>query len=138
MGRFSRDLIRDFLLAGLLGLVICLPFFGEEVAFSFAAGCCWLGLNTALLSWLMAAIMRREGRDKLFIFILACAKIPAAYLILFWLFTRDFFAPAGLAAGLATLPVVILLQGLHSLYSAKAREGGGKTRPWGATDEEKA
>lgn len=130
--RFARLLIRDFVLLGLAGGLILALWRDVSWGVSFAAACLWLGLNTAILSWLLGAMMAPGRPKRLFVFMVACAKIPAAYLLLYWLFSRDFLEPIGLAAGVATLPVVILAQGLLSLYSSRSREGLGKTRPPGA------
>lgn len=111
---FSRLLVRDYALLGLAGALIGSLAGYEALAFSFGAGCLWLALNTILLSWLMGAFLRLEGRSRTFIFALSCAKIPAAYLLLYWLFTRDYLEPMGLAAGLITLPVVIVVRGLSA------------------------
>lgn len=133
---FSRLLIRDYILLGLAGGLVLGLWRGEGWGAGFAAACFWLGLNTAILTWLLGALLAPGKPQRLFVFLIACAKIPAAYLLLFWLFSRDFLEPIGLAAGVATLPVVILAQGLLSLYSSNSRKGFGKTRPMGARHEE--
>ena len=114
----ARAIVRAILLLGLvMGLVLGLVF-GSELGFSLFAGALWGALNFALLSWLLSLL--RPANDaasrppRWFIFVLVCAKIPASYFILFWIFTRDYLSPAGLAAGLTTLPVVLFVYGLHS------------------------
>ncbi len=114
IGAFSRLLIRDYLALGLAAALLGSIVGYEALAISFGAGCIWVGINTALLAWLLGAMLRLQGRSRTFIFLLSCAKIPAAYLLLYWLFTRDYLEPMGLAAGLITLPVVIVVRGLSA------------------------
>jgi hypothetical protein len=105
-------LARDFAVCAALGGVVGAAFFGEQAGFSFAAGCLWLGLNTVLLGMLIIAATSPRRPGKVALLALLCAKIPLAYILLLWLMSRAFIAPAGIIAALATLPVVIVWRGL--------------------------
>lgn len=108
----AERVVLDFAVLGFGGGILILPFFGNAIAFSFCAGCLWLGLNFAALAWLLGALSGPRKASRWFIFAVACAKIPLSYLILFWLFRLDFLEPVGLVAGLATLPAVLIFRGL--------------------------
>lgn len=105
-------IVSDFAVTGLIGGALCCIPFGLGFGFAFAAGNLWLGLNFALLAWLLGAATGPGRAPRWFIFALACAKIPVSYLILFWLFGLDYLNPMGLASGLAMLPAVLLFRGL--------------------------
>jgi hypothetical protein len=122
LARFCQHLIRDY---ALLAVVAGLGFGfwrGEAFGASVAAGCLWLALNMALLGWVMGAVLQPAGSSRLLVFALACAKIPAAYLLLYWLFSLDCLEPMGLAAGLAMLPVAIVFSGLRNLAATNSQE----------------
>jgi hypothetical protein len=112
---------RANVLIGLIAAVTLGFVFGSEFGFSLFCACLWGALNIMLLAWLLSAVKPAqspaERPPRWFIFILVCAKIPASYFILFWIFTRDYLSPAGLAAGLTTLPVVLFIYGLRSAKS---------------------
>lgn len=115
--QFTRLAARDAALLGLGGCLLGWLLFSEIIGWSFLAGCLWMALNLILMGWLIGALTAAKRPGGLTILLLECAKIPAAYLLLYWLCTRKFFEPIGLVAGLATLPVVILLRGLASRVS---------------------
>jgi hypothetical protein len=112
LAMFTRLSARDTVILGLTGGLICGLAVSEWTGWSFLAGCLWMALNLILLGWLIGALTAPKRTRGLTIFLLECAKIPLAYLLLFWLCTRKFIEPIGLAAGIATLPVVVLLRGL--------------------------
>jgi hypothetical protein len=115
---FLLLLVRDQCIAGLAGALLLLILKGEGAAYGFLAACLWLALNSILLGWFIGALTAPNSPNKLLVFILACAKIPAAYLLLLWLFSLSYLEPFGLAAGLTTLPLVLLFRGLASRRAA--------------------
>jgi hypothetical protein len=108
----AERIVLDFAVLAFSGGILSLPFFGQGIAFSFCAGCLWLGLNFAALAWLLSAVAGPLKASRWFIFAVACAKIPLSYLILFWLYRLDYLEPVGLTAGLAMLPAVLIFRGL--------------------------
>jgi len=124
VGRFVWLVMRDQALLALGGGIIVGIFAGETAGFSLAAAGIWLALNFAALSWLISAVITPQRVSRLFIFGLACAKIPASYLILYWLCRAEYFAPTWLAVGFASLPVVLLYRGILSRPVASPSEEG--------------
>ena len=76
-----------------------------------------------MLAWLLGAATGPTRAPRWFVFALACAKIPASYLILFWLFGLDYLDPMGLATGLAMLPAVLLFRGLAVWRESESKHG---------------
>jgi hypothetical protein len=121
---FTRNCARDSAIIGLAGGLLIGLFYHEWTAWSFLIGSLWVALNLLMLGWLIGAITARKRAGGCVLLLMECAKIPLAYLLLFWLCTRKFVEPMGLAAGIATLPLVILLRGLAgsaSHFSVKKR-----------------
>jgi hypothetical protein len=112
MQPFLRAALRDEVLIGaIIGIVLGFTI-SERFGVSFTIACLWVALNFVLLGWLLGAATAPGGSGRLFLLLLMCAKIPAAYLLLYWLFSRSYLEAGGLVAGLTTLPVVILYRGL--------------------------
>ena len=109
---FSRRVTMDLALLALAGAIPVLVVFGSTQSAGFVCSTLWTAINFLALSWLVISLMSGKSAPRLFIFALACAKIPASYYLLFWLFRVDYLGPAGLVAGLTTLPVVLLFRGL--------------------------
>ncbi len=109
---FTAAVVRDFAVLGAGGGLLGAILFGLGPGCSFLAGCLWLALNFTALSWLLGAVLSGQRHTRWFLLALACAKIPASYLILFWLFRAEYLEPLGLSAGLLALPVVLLFRGL--------------------------
>lgn len=116
---FTRLVVRDSLVAGAVIAVAMVIFPGEGQAFSFFSGCAWAVLNFVLLAWLVVSLSAPKRVNRLFTFMLACAKIPASYYLLYWLYRAEYLEPVSLTAGIALLPVVLLFRGLQF-----AREAG--------------
>ena len=76
--RLVRLVVRDILAAGALIAVAMLVWPGEGQAFAFAAGSIWAALNFYLLALLVVSLSSQNRPGRLFIFVLACAKIPAS------------------------------------------------------------
>lgn len=110
--------VLDLLLLGLAGGLIAGIWRGETVGWSLLAGCLWMALNFTLLAWLLGGFMGSGRPSCLFIFVMACAKIPAAYLLLYWLYRADYLDALGLTAGLLVFPLVLVYRGL-----AQGRQG---------------
>lgn len=109
---------------GAAGAALGWAAFGTVHGLSFLCGCLWVALNFSLLSWLIeAALSDAHGRSQLFIFLLACAKIPASYFVLYWLYSVEYLEPVGLSIGLAALPVALVFRALAM------RAGGEEGRP---------
>lgn len=111
-------IVRDLAGGGLIGGIAAGSAFGESSGWSFLLGCLWLALNFTLLAWLLSLAGPEKRPAGSFIFWLVCAKIPASYLLLYWLYTADYLNVAGLTAGLLLLPVVLVWRGI-----AQSREG---------------
>jgi hypothetical protein len=126
--RFGRTLpervVTDFVIVAAAGGVVGAVLLGEGFGFSVAAACLWLALNFSALAWLLAAATSPKRASRLFLFTLACAKIPASYFILYWLYRMEYLEPVGLTIGLSSLPVVILFRGLRWRPEKKAGEEG--------------
>lgn len=121
---FAPAVVRDFVVLGAAGGAIASVIFGLGYGFSFLAACLWLALNFTALAWLLGALASSERPSRLFILALACAKIPASYLILFWLYRAEYLEPLGLSAGLAVLPVVLLFRGLVTQVGTPRKSAG--------------
>ena len=111
---FIATAARDMVVWGVAGGLLTWPFFGEGQAFSVTCGLLWMALNFSLLGWLLESLLGRRESSRVFNFSLACAKIPASYFILYWLYSSEYFEPVGLSAGLAALPAVLLVRALIS------------------------
>jgi hypothetical protein len=122
-GDYPGAVARDLLLFGLAGGTVLELVWRLEGA-SFACGCLWVGSNFLLLSWLLEVIAASRRHSRLFIFLLACAKILASYFVLYWLYQVDYLRPVGLTAGLTALPVVLVWRAL----AMRARGEGGADR----------
>lgn len=109
---FATKVVRDCLIAAIAISLAMLIYPGQGQAFSLLAGGIWVCINFYLLAMLTASILSGKGQGKLFIFMLACAKIPASYYLLFWLCRVHYMEPVGLTAGISLLPVVLLFRGL--------------------------
>jgi hypothetical protein len=105
-------IIRDLVLVGFAGGVIAALIGGEIAGWSFMAACLWLALNFSLLAWLLGGFFGGQRPSCLFIIILVCAKIPASYFLLYWLYRADYLDVLGLTAGILVLPVVLVFRGL--------------------------
>ena len=116
-------IVLDFAALAFTGGALCCIFFGLGFGFAFCAANLWLGLNFALLAWLLGAATGPQPAPRWFVFALACAKIPVSYLILFWLFGLDYLDPMGLATGLAMLPAVLVFRGLANWRETESKRG---------------
>lgn len=123
-GRLSVTdyIVRDMLLLGVAGGIVAGIWRGETTGWSFLAACLWMALNFGLLSWLLSGFMAGRRPSCLFIFIMACAKIPAAYFLLYWLYRVDYLNALGLTAGLLVFPLVLVYRGLARGRQGKARQ----------------
>ncbi len=119
---FARLAVRDALVACAIIGVAMAVYPGEGQAFSLVAGCIWASLNFYLLALLVVSLAARNRGNRLFIFVLACAKIPASYYLLYWLFRTEYLEPVGLTAGITLLPVVLLFRGLLQARNAGTAE----------------
>lgn len=106
------QIVRDLVLIGLIGGLAGGLWRGETFGWSVLAACLWLALNFSLLAWLLGGVFSGRRPPCLFIIILACAKIPASYFLLYWLYRADYLDAWGLTAGILVLPVVLLVRGL--------------------------
>lgn len=110
---FTELVVRDLALLAITGGALGWVLFGSRHALSFSCGCLWAALNFGLLSWLIdAAVGEARRHSQLFIFLLACAKIPASYFVLYWLYSVDYLEPVGLSIGLAALPLALVFRAL--------------------------
>jgi len=100
------------------------PWLGAKAGWSFTAGGLWMALNFLLLSWLLEAVIQGKRTSKLFIFAMACAKIPASYFVLYRLYTVGYLDAIGLTAGLVLLPAVLVFRGLSRGSQERAKEEG--------------
>lgn len=123
-GAFATLVVHDLIFIAAVGGVALSLYPGAGFSFSFAAGCLWLALNFSALAWVIGALVSPERPSRLFVFAVVCAKIPASYLILFWMYRADYLEPVGLTVGLSTLPVVIFVRGLWAARIAE-RTGAG-------------
>ena len=117
--RILKYMIGDQVAVGLVGGALAGIFAGEGAGFSLLAACLWLALNFTALAWLMGALTSGQRFSKLFIFTLACAKIPASYSILYWLFTREYLEPMWLTVGIITFPAVLVFRGIKGRPASK-------------------
>jgi hypothetical protein len=106
--------VHDLLLIGLAGGIAGGWWRGEDVGWSFLAACLWLSLN----------FTGSKRAPALFIFVVACAKIPASYFLLYRLYTADYLDVVGLTAGLLVLPVVLLYRGMPRRAGEQVSEDG--------------
>lgn len=90
---------------------------------SYLCACLWLALNTILLSRMLEAVTLGGPRGAGLALLLACAKIPFSYAILFWLYQAEFLDDWGLTAGVLSLPVVLLARGIAMRQRQVSEEG---------------
>jgi hypothetical protein len=76
-----------------------------------------------LLSRLLEAITMGGERGAGIGLLLACAKIPLSYAILFWLYQVRFLDKQGLTAGVLSLPVILLVRGIAVRRRQEREEG---------------
>ena len=119
---FGIQVIRDLIVIGLAGGLLAVPVFGLRQGLSFCLGCFWVALNFFLLAWLLSLILSPRRVSRLFILLIACAKIPASYVLLWWFYQIDYLEPVGVTVGLAVLPVVLLYRGLAIARAAATPE----------------
>jgi hypothetical protein len=124
---YSRDCLLLGLAGGLgLGVVagaVQGASAGLLAGLAFGLACAWWALNFSALALLLLATTATERPNRWFIFALACAKLPLSYLLLFWLFTGGVFEPVYLAAGIASLPAVLVVRGLASARERQDKPG---------------
>jgi len=122
--RLADLIVRDLLIAGIAGAPLAWIWRGETGAWSFLIACVWLALNFTLLAWLLGGFSDGKRPSCLFIIALACAKIPASYFLLFWMYRVDFLDDWCLTAGILILPLVLVYRGLVSRPSEQVTEEG--------------
>ncbi len=110
--KLTMRVVRDLALLGLIGGISLSFAWSEAAGSSFLLACLWAASNLALLSLFISSLIAQKSPGKLLVFILVCAKIPASYLILYWLLAADFTDVNGLVAGLVAFPVVLIVRGL--------------------------
>lgn len=108
----SDLVVRDLVIIGLAGGLAGGLWRTETFGWSVLAACLWLALNFSLLAWLLGGYGAENRPPCLFVIIVACAKIPASYFLLYWLYRADYLDAWGLTAGMLVLPVVLLVRGL--------------------------
>jgi hypothetical protein len=104
---------RDCLALGFTGAVATGVFAGIAQASAFLIACGWLALNFTALALLLLAVSGEKRPGRLFILFLACVKLPASYLLLFWLYACGVFPVIWLTAGICSLPVVLVIRGIY-------------------------
>jgi len=109
----TLQIVRDLAILGLGGGLVAGIYFGEAAACSFLLACLWAAANIALLALFVSTIFAQKSPTRLLVFILVCAKIPASYLILYWLLSAEFTDQRGLVAGLVAFPIVLIVRGLR-------------------------
>lgn len=109
---YVAAVIRDMALLACVGGAIGWAACSSRSGLSFTCGCLWVALNFLLLACLVEVLTGPRRASRLFIFTLACAKIPASYCVLYWLFAVDYLEPVGLSIGLAGLPVALVFRAL--------------------------
>ncbi|MBN2082056.1 hypothetical protein JW859_07595 [bacterium] len=122
--RLADLIVRDLLIIGVAGAPLAWLWRGETGGWSFLAGSIWLALNFTLLAWLLAGFSSGKRPSCLFIIALACAKIPASYFLLFWMYKVDYLDDWCLTAGMLVLPLVLVYQGLASRPQRQVTEEG--------------
>lgn len=110
--QFTRRAVLAGLATALLAALAALALFGEGQAISLLAGALFMCLNLILLGWLVAAATSSKGPGRGYLVLLECAKLPGAYLLLYWLVTREYAEPIGLVAGLTTVLLAAVVSGL--------------------------
>jgi hypothetical protein len=85
-------------------------YLGGWWAFSYVIGSAWMMANFALLAAVIILVTSRPKPNKLFLFSIICAKIAVVSVILYWVFQISNLRHLGLAMGITTLLVVILLK----------------------------
>ena len=110
---FAVDSARDIGLLGLGGALVALAAADEALAFSLLCGALWAAANLLALSWLLYLVVQGKRSRRLFIFPIACAKLPASYFLLWWLIRVDYTEPLGVAIGICLMPPVLLARGLY-------------------------
>jgi hypothetical protein len=107
------------------------PVVALGAAVSFAAGTVWGALNFAVLGWLVVLVAAGTKGRKLFIFALACAKIPALYLVLYLLYRWEQLSSLWLTAGLVAMPAVLVATGLKTAARYQHENPAGAVKPDG-------
>jgi hypothetical protein len=120
---FGDRVARDFVALGCVGAIVAM-FLGNEVqGVSFLAALIWLALNTVLLARLLEVVML-GGRNGAGVgLLLGCAKIPASYAILYWLYQVPYLDRWGLTVGVLCLPVVLVARGIAWRQHQVSEEG---------------
>ena len=121
-GGFTAAAVRDLLVVGVAGGIVAGLVRSEAAAASFLLGCLWLALNFTLLAWILSMFGAANRPAGSFVFWLVCAKIPASYFLLYWLYAVDYLDTAGLTAGLLVLPLVLVYRGLAWAGKSKIEE----------------
>ena len=85
-------------------------YLGGWWAFSYVIGSAWMMANFALLAAVIILVTSRPKLNKLFLFTIICAKIAVVSVVLYWVFQIPNLRHLGLAMGITTLLVVILLK----------------------------
>lgn len=119
---FVRHVVLDMSVLALISGVVGWLAVDWQSGISVAIGCIWVATNFLLLSWLIGMVVALKQAPKLFIFLVACAKLPASYFLLWWLYQITHFEPLGITIGICLLPPVLLARGLISI------KGEGKHR----------
>lgn len=97
-------------------------YLGSWWAVSYALGVLWMAANYALLAAIIILLTSRPKPNGLFLFIVICAKIAAISIVLYWVFQIPNLRHLGLAMGITTLLVVILLKAVGAaLFSTRKR-----------------
>ena len=97
-------------------------YLGGWWAFSYVIGSAWMMANFALLAAVIILITSRPKLNKLFLFTIICAKIAVVSVVLYWVFQIPNLRHLGLAMGITTLLVVILLKAVGaSLFPSRHR-----------------
>ena len=110
---FALIVAGDTALAGIAAGLITLVFSSEGLALSVLCGAVWMATNFLALGWLLILALSRKQGPRLFIFPVACAKLPASYFLLWCLIRADYIEPLGVAIGICLLPPVLVVRGLY-------------------------
>lgn len=109
---FTLQVARDTAFAGLAAGIIALVFTSEGLALSVVCGSFWMATNFLALGLLLILVLTGKQVPRLFIFPVACAKLPASYFLLWWLIRADYLEPLGVAIGICLMPPVLVVRGL--------------------------
>jgi hypothetical protein len=100
----------------LLMALLAWTYLGGWWALSYALGAMWMTANFALLAAVIILVTSRQRLNKLFLFSIICAKIAAVLVVLYWIFQIPNLRHLGLAMGITTLLVVILLKAIGAAF----------------------